>query len=510
MKKKLLILTVLVFLSNPVNASAISANINCSAPSSVNVGDTFNVTISGSADSSTYWNGGIVNSSSNLRSNSGTGSFVEQNSTTSISKTYSFTALSEGSATVSQSMTISDENYNEKTFNSSTCTINIVKPTTQSTNKVQSNVNNLISNKTNDNKNNNNSDNKDESSDNSLKELSIEGYTISPEFNKDTLEYKVKIPNEITKIKVNAVSNDEKATVEGIGEIEVKEGNNVINVTVTSENGAKRVYVINAYVQEKSPITVTVGNKKYTLVKKLSNMEPPIGFKQKNVIINDEEIEAFYNEKLDYTIVALKDSIGNILLYVYDADLNKYTKYSPIVNNGLSIIVLDAPRDKIPYRYHKTKFTYNNNVIDGYALSESSDFRVIYAINIETNEKGFYLFDLKDNTVQRFYNDQVNIYIRLIEKIKIAFLILGGFIIFEILIIIILLSKNAKFKRKYIDKRLSKIDNPIKEDEIKYEDIEDTTSIDDVVEQFDDIDDFDDVELPSKKRRKKEKTFLDE
>ena len=510
MKKKLLILTVLVFLSNPVNASAISANINCSAPSSVNVGDTFNVTISGSADSSTYWNGGIVNSSSNLRSNSGTGSFVEQNSTTSISKTYSFTALSEGSATVSQSMTISDENYNEKTFNSSTCTINIVKPTTQSTNKVQSNVNNLISNKTNDNKNNNNSDNKDASSDNSLKELSIEGYTISPEFNKDTLEYKVKIPNEITKIKVNAVSNDEKATVEGIGEIEVKEGNNVINVTVTSENGAKRVYVINAYVQEKSPITVTVGNKKYTLVKKLSNMEPPIGFKQKNVIINDEEIEAFYNEKLDYTIVALKDSIGNILLYVYDADLNKYTKYSPIVNNGLSIIVLDAPRDKIPYRYHKTKFTYNNNVIDGYALSESSDFRVIYAINIETNEKGFYLFDLKDNTIQRFYNDQVNIYIRLIEKIKIAFLILGGFIIFETLIIIILLSKNAKFKRKYIDKRLSKIDNPIKEDEIKYEDIDDTTSIDDVVEQFDDIDDLDDVELPSKKRRKKEKTFLDE
>ena len=510
MKKKLLILTVLVFLSNPVNASAISANINCSAPSSVNVGDTFNVTISGSADSSTYWNGGIVNSSSNLRSNSGTGSFVEQNSTTSISKTYSFTALSEGSATVSQSMTISDENYNEKTFNSSTCTINIVKPTTQSTNKVQSNVNNLISNKTNDNKNNNNSDNKDASSDNSLKELSIEGYTISPEFNKDTLEYKVKIPNEITKIKVNAVSNDEKATVEGIGEIEVKEGNNVINITVTSENGAKRVYVINAYVQEKSPITVTVGNKKYTHVKKLTNIEPPIGFKQQNLIINDEEIEAFYNEKLDYTIVALKDSIGNILLYVYDADLNKYTKYSPIVNNGLSIIVLDAPRDKIPYRYHKTKFTYNNNVIDGYALSESSDFRVIYAINIETNEKGFYLFDLIDNTIQRFYNDQVNIYIRLIEKIKIAFLILGGFIIFEILIIIILLSKNAKFKRKYIDKRLSKIDNPIKEDEIKYEDIDDTTSIDDVVEQFDDIDDLDDVELPSKKRRKKEKTFLDE
>ena len=510
MKKKIISLALIIFLVNPINTYAISANINCSAPSSVNVGDTFNVTISGSADSSTYWNGGIVNSSSNLRSNSGTGSFVEQNSTTSISKTYSFTALSEGSATVSQSMTISDENYNEKTFNSSTCTINIVKPSTQSTNKVQSNVNNLISNKTNDNKNNNNSDNKDASSDNSLKELSIEGYTISPEFNKDTLEYKVKIPNEITKIKVNAVSNDEKATVEGIGEIEVKEGNNVINITVTSENGAKRVYVINAYVQEKSPIIVTVGKKKYTVLKKLTNIESPIGFKQKNVIINNEEIEAFYNEKINYTIVALKDSIGNILLYVYDADLNKYTKYSPIVNNGLSIIALDAPRDNIPYRYHKTKFTYNNTVIEGYALSEESDFRVVYAINVEISEKGYYLVDLKDNTVQRFYNDQVNIYIRLIEKIKIAFLILGGFIIFETLLIIILLFKNVKFKRKYIDRRLSKIDNPIKEDEIKYEDIEDTTSIDDVVEQFDDIEDLDDVELPSKKRKKKEKTFLDE
>ena len=325
--------------------------------------------------------------------------------------------------------------------------------------------------------NNSNNSNKNLSSDNSLKSLSIEGFEISPKFNKDTLEYKVSLSSDTKKIKVNADKNDSKSTISGIGEVEVKEGNNIINVVVTAENGSSRTYKINAYVEEQSPIIVKINGKKYTVIKKLINIDVPNGFKEKTIKIKDNEVDAFYNEKLKYTIVGLKDEIGNILLYKYNAKTNSYTKYSPITGGSLNIIVLDSERKNIPYRYRKCKFKYNDETIEGYCLNEKSDFRVIYGINVETGEKDFYLCDLKDNTVQRFYNEQVNTYISLIKKIKIAFIILGSFILLQVLIIFALLSKNKKFKKRYIEKRLNPIDNPIKKDEVKYQDLEGTQTI---------------------------------
>ena len=322
MKKKLILLVgLLSILIIPSNVFALSASVKCSAPSSVTVGQTFNVTISGSADISTYWNGSAINSSSNLRSNSGTGAFVEQNSTSSVSKTYSFTALSEGTATVSQTFNISDENYNDKAYTSNTCTINITKPATSSSAASSSNSSKSNSNSS------TTSTQVNKSSDSSLKSLSIEGIELKPKFDKNVLEYNVELSSNTTSIKVITEKNDDTATVSGDGEIEVKEGNNVIQILVTAENGESRSYVINAYVQEKEAITVKINNDKYTVIKKLTGIDIPDGFEEKTIVIKDTEIEAFYNKKLDYTLVALKDPIGNILLYIYDENTQEYTKY---------------------------------------------------------------------------------------------------------------------------------------------------------------------------------------
>ena len=491
MKKILTKVILLIILLFPFSVKAApSGNLSCSSAGSVSVGKTITVTVRGTS-SDAMWDTTLSYDSSKLQKISGSDEHsVGTDFVTSISYSYTFKAINAGSAYVKVSSAIADYN-GTKAFPSTSCNINV----SEMSNNTQASINNSTSKNTNSNKNEN------LNSDNSLKSLSVEGFEISPEFNKDTLEYKVNLSSDTTIIKVIAEKNDNTASISGGGQIEVKEGNNVINIVVTAENGATRTYKINAYVKEKDPIIVTIGKKKYTLLKKLTDISAPNGFKEKNIKIEDDEIEAFYNEKLKYTIVALKDSIGNILLYLYDEDLGKYTKYSPIVSDGMQIIVLDAPRGKISHRYNKSKFTYNNEIVNGYALSEESDFRVIYGVNVETGEKGFYLYDMKDNTIQRFYNDQVNIYITLIQKIKIAFLILGGFIILLTIIIIVLLSKNVKFKKKYLQKRLSQIDNPINED-VKYQDLEGTSTIN-KVEEFEDI-------YESSKKRKKEKTFLDE
>ena len=494
MKKKILIaLLCVLFIPQPV--FAFSASAKCSGPGSVTVGQSFSVTITGNASSATDWKAASpVNSSSNLRLTSDTGSSIWEDDKTSISKTYNFTALSEGTATVNQSFTVTNtDDYSSPTITSSSCTISIVKPAAPSNNstgnKTQASINNVIS---------NNTTNKNEnlSSDNALKSLSIEGNNIEPKFDKDTLEYNVSLNADTKTIKIVTEKNDDKATVSGDGEVEVKEGRNTIQIVVTAQNGATRAYIINAYVKEHDPIIVTIDGDKYTVLKKFSDIQTPTGFEKKTMTISKTEVDSFYNEKLNYTLVALQDKIGNIELYIYNSKSEKYIKYSPIVSENLNIIVLNANENEIPHRYVKSNFLYDGKLVTGYALNESSDFRLIYAINTETGEKGFYLYDMKGKTLQRFYNDQVNIYIDLIQKIKIAFLILGGFILFLVLMIIILLLNNVKFKKKYLQKRLSKIDNPIIEDndEIKYHDLDETTQID----------------MPDKKSKKKEKTFLDE
>ena len=90
--------------------------------------------------------------------------------------------------------------------------------------------------------------NKKYSSDNYLKELSIDGYELSPTFNKDTLEYTVSLDYDVEKINVIGKANDTKANVKGLGEIKVNEGSNNIEIVVTAENGNERVYKINAVV----------------------------------------------------------------------------------------------------------------------------------------------------------------------------------------------------------------------------------------------------------------------
>lgn len=71
-----------------------------------------------------------------------------------------------------------------------------------------------------------------------LSELSIDGYTLTPEFSTGTYEYKLDIADSsITSINVNAKSNAENAIIEIAGNNELKVGENIITILVKSEDG---------------------------------------------------------------------------------------------------------------------------------------------------------------------------------------------------------------------------------------------------------------------------------
>lgn len=86
-----------------------------------------------------------------------------------------------------------------------------------------------------------------------LTELSIEGYTLSPEFDKGIYEYKLDIADpSVTSLKVNAKSDEENAVIDITGNDELKLGENIITIIAKSEDGKEVVtYQIVVNITEK-------------------------------------------------------------------------------------------------------------------------------------------------------------------------------------------------------------------------------------------------------------------
>ena len=78
------------------------------------------------------------------------------------------------------------------------------------------------------------------SSNNYLKSLNIKDYEI--DFNKNTLEYKLKVKSNVKFLDITAIAEDYRSRVEINGNEEFKEGENVVTIKVTAENGEVREY----------------------------------------------------------------------------------------------------------------------------------------------------------------------------------------------------------------------------------------------------------------------------
>ena len=95
------------------------------------------------------------------------------------------------------------------------------------------------------------------SSNNYLKNLSVNGYQIIPEFDKQTINYEIKEEIGEEYIKIDAETDDEKSSVSGIGEVQLNSGENNIRIDVTAENGSVRTYFIKTTKTIKKDIKLT-------------------------------------------------------------------------------------------------------------------------------------------------------------------------------------------------------------------------------------------------------------
>ena len=92
------------------------------------------------------------------------------------------------------------------------------------------------------------------SSNNYLAELSVKGYTLSPEFDKQTINYSIEQPIDVNAIEIEAVADDTRATVSGTGVVELVHGENNLRIDVIAENETTRTYFIKVNTTAKSEV----------------------------------------------------------------------------------------------------------------------------------------------------------------------------------------------------------------------------------------------------------------
>lgn len=341
------------------------------------------------------------------------------------------------------------------------------------------------------------------SKDNTLKSLSVEGYELSPQFNKDTTNYTVSVPDTVEKIKVNAQVNDSTARVSGAGEIELSQGINKIEVVVTAQNGSLKTYTITVDVKDLNPIEVDIDGSKYTVVKKPDLLTEPIGHTASTIKIGEVEVPCFKSELTKLTIVGLKDENGDIKMFVYDEETNKYSLYREIKGASIALLPVKTENDVVGFK--RTTIKINDEEYEAFQSEADDSFYLIFAMNVATGEEDYYIFDNENNLFVKYNSKAFEKILTDNKEFKLYTIALGGASIVLFLLLLIVAGKNSKFKK--IIKRLSSQKESLRQKEPETiqeekDELDDTEVEEEIREEEVKVDeDFEAIE--NKKKRKK-------
>lgn len=210
-----------------------------------------------------------------------------------------------------------------------------------------------------------------------LKHLSVDGYSLTPSFDRNCQEYSLIVPYETDSVKVNATAYDTKATITGNTTVKLNVGNNDVAVVVKAENGDKRTYTIRIVRSDKpqEPDTTILTSTTFLInqnTKVLSgitefpisasnlknglklnivgsvSVEKPDGSAQTGTVGTGDVIkvkDAAGNVKATYTIVIYGDTNGDGNIYATDYRLIKNQIMNGKKLTGFFATAADVNRD---------------------------------------------------------------------------------------------------------------------------------------------------------------------
>ena len=220
------------------------------------------------------------------------------------------------------------------------------------------------------------------STNNELSSISVDGYSLTKV---DNNNYKLEVTHDIESVNVKATAADAKAKVSGTGEHNIKDGENTIVVTITSESGAKNY--INLTITRKNGFYLE--NLDYIIAKKINNADIIISG---DTTVSSSDITKMKDSGMTFNLIYSNESKRLISGWVIDGSkIKKQNNFNTAVSfdseyreeilklsnysNGLIVSTHTHPDGARLRLYVGNKFE-NGNLVNVYSYS-SNELKMI-------------------------------------------------------------------------------------------------------------------------------------
>jgi hypothetical protein len=266
------------------------------------------------------------------------------------------------------------------------------------------------------------------STDNTLSSLEISPGVLSPAFSPNVTSYTTTVGADCSQLVVSAVTNDSSATVSVKG-TRMDPGSNTTTITVTAQDGSKKVYTIyttkdsesttekatdsqtsngstaaeTPSVDESKARKVTINNIDYTISDDLSANPLPSGYEQTDYEYNGVIVKAGkgVNTKLILMYLESSDSKGKSGFYIYDSVTRSFSAYCEVAQPDITYAVLSITDSmEKPDGYTKTSYTINGIKADA-LVDETGRYYLFYAVS-SNGVTGWFRYDSQDGTIQLY------------------------------------------------------------------------------------------------------------
>ena len=264
------------------------------------------------------------------------------------------------------------------------------------------------------------------SKDASLASLTISPGTLKPAFSADVTEYTAAVSSDVSSITVSAPAKDSGAKVAVSGNDELQDGENTITCTVTAEDGeTTKTYTIvvtrsdDAAASDEETTAdsaetnagVVGQDGNWTVADTFDDSELPSGFTATEIEYEGRTVKAATDDS-GMTLLYMTDDSGNGDFFVYNSETGTLSAYVIVKMAEKTIVVLPPEcipeGTALPDGFAECTIDIGDHTVHGWIWKDSGDsapeYCVVYGRN-ENGEEGFYRYDQKEMTLQRYFQD---------------------------------------------------------------------------------------------------------
>lgn len=264
------------------------------------------------------------------------------------------------------------------------------------------------------------------SKDASLASLTISPGTLKPAFSANVTEYTAAVSSDVSSITVSAPAKDSGAKVAVSGNDELQDGENTITCTVTAEDGeTTKTYTIVVTRSDDAAASdgetdadsaetnagVVGQDGNWTVADTFDDSELPSGFTATEIEYEGRTVKAATDDS-GMTLLYMTDDSGNGDFFVYNSETGTLSAYVIVKMAEKTIVVLPPEcipeGTTLPDGFAECTIDIGDHTVHGWIWKDSGDsapeYCVVYGRN-ESGEEGFYRYDQKEMTLQRYFQD---------------------------------------------------------------------------------------------------------